>query len=180
MLTASGQVPAAARPATAGPAADRPPGPAAPPWPAAAQIPVGLRLAAAGRQSGPPDPAPDQQAGQLRQKLEATGLAARGAASWLESSRHYARLMNRDGFVPLTARFEAADLAFLGGAREQLIGLTELVLRILELHQPLDAGGITTDPASPILRCRSCMWRWPCPTFRIVAEAVRKLQPAAG
>ena len=37
------------------------------------------------------------------------GLATgRGAASsWLESSRHYRRLLNRDGVVPVTARMTA-------------------------------------------------------------------------
>ena len=46
-----------------------------------------------------------------------------------------------------------------------------IALRLLDLHQPRDAGGITSDAANPILRCRSCMWRWPCPTFRAISES---------
>jgi hypothetical protein len=103
---------------------------------------------------------------------------ATAASSWLQSSRHYSRLINRDGIVPLTARMTAGDLAFLAEAREQVLQFTELTLRLIDLHQPLDAGGITTDPTSPIRRCRSCMWRWPCPTFSILAEVVDR--PPAG
>ena len=121
------------------------------------------------------DPPADQRAADLREQLEAVRLGAAAAASWLESSRHYAALLNGDGFVPVTARFDAQDLAFLGSAREQLLRFAELGLRLAELHQPLDAGGITTDPASPILRCRSCMWRWPCPTFRVMSEVLDDL-----
>lgn len=144
----------------------------------------GTRLAAARKRlaapPGPPGtPSEQRAAADLRKQLEAVRLGAQGAASWLESSGHYAQLINRDGFVPVTARFDAQDLAFLGSAREQLLGFAELGLRLIELHQPLDAGGITTDPASPILRCRSCMWRWPCPTFRTMAEVVDELQPPA-
>jgi hypothetical protein len=122
-------------------------------------------------------PAADLPAAELQRRLEAVRLAAEGAVSWLESSSHYAALINGDGFVPVTARFDARDLAFLGSAREQLLGFAELGLRLVELHRPLDAGGITTDPASPILRCRSCMWRWPCPTFRTMAEVMGELPP---
>lgn len=120
----------------------------------------------------------DQRAAELRGRLEAIRLSARGASSWLQTSSHYASLINQAGFVPVTARFDARDLAFLGGAREQLLGFATLGLRIIDLHQPLDAGGITTDPASPILRCRTCMWRWPCPTIRVLAEVVDELPPA--
>jgi hypothetical protein len=123
------------------------------------------------------DPPHEQRAAGLHRQLAAIRLGAEGAASWLESSRHYAQLINRDGLVPVTARFDAQDLVFLGSAREQLLSLAELGLRLVDLHQPLDAGGITTDPASPILRCKSCMWRWPCPTFRIMAAVMDELQP---
>jgi len=66
----------------------------------------------------------------------------------------------------------ASDLSFLAEAREQMLRFSELTVRLIDLHQPLDAGGISTDPASPVRRCRSCMWRWPCPTFSILAEVV--------
>ena len=133
---------------------------------------------------GPPDPGaadprpPDPGALRLREHLETVRLHAQGASSWLETSSHYARLVNRDGVVPVTARFTVHDLAFLAEAREQMLGLADLGLRLIELHQPLDAGGPpdagggASQPSAPILRCRSCMWRWPCPTFRTLAEVL--------
>lgn len=114
---------------------------------------------------------------QLRDQLEETRARAEGAASWLETSRHYERLINRDGVVPVTARFRVTDLAFLGGARAEVLGLAELGLRLIELHQPLDTDGITSDPTAPVQRCRSCMWRWPCPTFRTLAEVMDGIGP---
>jgi hypothetical protein len=114
---------------------------------------------------------------QLRDQLEATRARAEGAASWLETSHHYERLINRDGVVPVTARFRVTDLAFLGGARAEALGLAELGLRLIELHQPLGADGITGDPTAPVQRCRSCMWRWPCPTFRTLAEVMDDIGP---
>ena len=120
---------------------------------------------------------PEPGAGQLREHLETVRLHAQRASSWLETSSHYARLVNRDGVVPVTARFKAHDLAFLAEARAQMLGFAELGLRLIELHQPLDAGGVTSDPSAPILRCRSCMWRWPCPTFRTLAEVLDGIQP---
>jgi hypothetical protein len=131
-----------------------------------------------------PDPGPgwlsdgDQHRDRIRDDMEGLRARATSAASWLQSSRHYQRLLNQDGVVPLTARMTAADLAFLGEAREQILRFTELTARLIDLHQPLDAGGITTDPSSPIRRCRSCMWRWPCPTFSILAEVVGRPDPA--
>jgi hypothetical protein len=118
-----------------------------------------------------PEPA-EPAAGRLRERLEAVRQRAEGAASWLETSSHYARLVNRDGVVPVTARFSAHDLAFLAEAREEMLGFAELGMRLIELHQPLDAGGVSSDPAAPVQRCRSCMWRWPCPTFRTLAEVL--------
>ena len=111
----------------------------------------------------------------LRKHLDALRIRAANASSWLETSVHYARMVNRDGVVPVSARFTRDDIEFLGRAREEVLGFAELGLRLLELHAPLDAGGISTDPSSPILRCRSCMWRWPCPTFRMLTDAVSQL-----
>jgi hypothetical protein len=113
----------------------------------------------------------------LRDRLEASRARAEGAACWLETSRHYERLINRDGVVPVTARFRVEDLSFLAGARAEMLGLAELGLRLIELHQPLDADGIISDPAAPVRHCRSCMWRWPCPTFRILAEVMDGIGP---
>jgi hypothetical protein len=114
----------------------------------------------------------------LREHLDAVRVRAARASSWLETSTHYGRLLNRDGVVPVTARFTRDDIEFLGRAREEVLGFAELGLRLLELHAPLDAGGISSDPSSPILRCRSCMWRWPCPTFRMLTDALSHLSPA--
>jgi hypothetical protein len=114
----------------------------------------------------------DEQRARIRDDLEGLRLRASAAASWLETSDHYAQLVNRDGVVPVTARLSREDLMFLGEARGQTLRFAELALRLIELHQPGDAGGLSTHPSSPILRCRSCMWRWPCPTFSIVTEVL--------
>src|SRR5580698_958179 len=159
VLDASQERLAATRPGTAGePAGPRDPGP---------QDPGALN-------PGPPDPATplDPGTGPLREHLEAVRLHAQHASSWLETSSHFARLVNRDGVVPVTARFSPHDLAFLAEAREEMLGFAELGLRLIELHQPLDAGEAASDPAASALRCRSCMWRWPCPTFRTLAEVL--------
>jgi hypothetical protein len=114
----------------------------------------------------------DEQRARIRDDLEGLRLRASVAASWLETSSHYAQLVNRDGVVPVTARLSREDLMFLGEARGQMLRFAELALRLIELHQPGDAGGLSTHPSSPVLRCRSCMWRWPCPTFSIVTEVL--------
>jgi hypothetical protein len=138
----------------------------------------GRRVAGDGQAPAPEADVPDGRAEILRQHLEAVRLRAESAASWLESSSHFAGLLNRDGFVPVTARFSAADLAFLGRAREELLRFAELGLRLAELHQPQEASPLTSDPASQFQRCGSCMWRWPCPTFRILDEVLAGLEPA--
>jgi len=120
----------------------------------------------------PQAPVPDERAEALRQHLEGLRQRAQAAASWLGSSAQYAQLLNRDGFVPVTARFTADDLAFLANAREELLRFTELGLRLAELHQPQEVSAITSDPAAQFHRCGSCMWRWPCPTFRILDEVL--------
>ena len=112
----------------------------------------------------------DEQRARIRDDVEGLRLRASVAASWLETSSHYAQLINHAGVVPVTARFSREDLMFLGEARGQMLRFADLALRLIELHQPGDAGGLSTHPSSPILRCRSCMWRWPCPTFSIVSE----------
>jgi len=110
-----------------------------------------------------------------RDQLTAIRLRAERAASWRESARHYARLINAEGHVPVTARFRADDLAFLGRAREEVLSLTELGLRLAGLHQPLDAAEPDTARDDSGTRCRNCMWRWPCPTFRVMAEILGRL-----
>ena len=132
----------------------------------------GRRVGADGPGPAPQASVPDERAEAMRQHLEGLRLRAQGAASWLNSSSQYAQLLNRDGFVPVTARFGAEDLAFLANAREELLRFTELGLRLAELHQPQEASAITSDPAGQFRRCGSCMWRWPCPTFRILDEVL--------
>jgi hypothetical protein len=121
------------------------------------------------------NPPEDPQRVLLRKQLDALRVRAGNASSWLDKSGHYAQLVNRDGIVPITARFTLDDIEFLGRAREEVLSFADLGLRLLELHAPLDAGGISTDPSSPILRCRSCMWRWPCPTFRMLSDALGQM-----
>ncbi len=94
------------------------------------------------------------------------------ATSWHDAANSLRSLVNREGYVPIRTRLASGDLDFLEGAREELLDFAALGLRLLDLHQPRDAGGITSDTANPILRCRSCMWRWPCPTFRAMAESL--------
>lgn len=125
--------------------------------------------------SPPGKPPEDPNRVIVRKHLDALRLRAANASSWLEASVHYAALVNHEGTVPVTARFTRDDIEFLGRAREEVLGFAEFGLRLLELHAPLDAGGISTDPSSPILRCRSCMWRWPCPTFSVLGEAISQL-----
>lgn len=165
------------------------PGPAGPPGRHAAGE-TGREGASGGGGDVPPEPPPQpgylMAGGQdeppedptrviLRKHLDALRVRAANASSWLETSVQYARIVNRDGVVPVTARFSRDDIEFLGRAREEVLGFAEFGLRLLELHAPLDAGGISTDPSSPILRCRSCMWRWPCPTFRMLTDTVSQL-----
>lgn len=74
--------------------------------------------------------------------------------------------------MPIRARLAREDLVFLSAARDDVIAFCEMGLRLLDLHQPGDAGGISSDSTSPILRCRACMLRWPCPTFRVVESSL--------
>jgi hypothetical protein len=126
-----------------------------------------------------PDQAPvswapdvDQQRARIRGDMEGLRSRAQAASSWLESSRHYSRLINREGAAPLNARMTPGDLAFLAEAREHILQFHELAGRPSDLPARVDEGAIPPDPSSPIRRCRSCMWRWPCPTFSILAEVV--------
>lgn len=113
----------------------------------------------------------DPQRQRLRERLEIILLRTEKAASWHDEAGRLRGLVNHEGFVPVRTRLASEDLDFLAEARDDLLTFAELGLRLLDLHQPRDAGGITSDAAHPILRCRSCMWRWPCPTFRAMAES---------
>ncbi|WP_433248511.1 hypothetical protein ACQPYK_00650 [Streptosporangium sp. CA-135522] len=113
----------------------------------------------------------DPQRQRLREHLESMITRTEKATSWHDAANSLRSLVNREGYVPIRTRLASEDLDFLEGAREELLGFAALGVRLLDLHQPRDAGGITSDAAHPILRCRSCMWRWPCPTFRAMAES---------
>ncbi|WP_049557999.1 hypothetical protein [Nonomuraea sp. SBT364] len=113
----------------------------------------------------------DPQRQRLREHLEAILIRSEKATSWHDEAARLRGLVNHEGYVPVRTRLAGVDLDFLAGAREDLLRFSELGLRLLDLHQPRDAGGITSDAAHPILRCRSCMWRWPCPTFRAISDS---------
>ena len=66
------------------------------------------------------------------------------------------------------------------GFRSDLLEMAQAItrdtgLRLADLHQPLEADAIASDPSGQIQRCRSCMWRWPCPTFRILDEVLAEV-----
>jgi hypothetical protein len=113
----------------------------------------------------------DQRCRGLQERLASIRARSEKASCWHSLGRYVTRLVNRDGFVPLRVRLSRADIAFLTNARANLLAFAELGLRLIELHQPRGAGGISSDPDNPIRRCRACMWRWPCPTFRLLDEA---------
>lgn len=111
--------------------------------------------------------------GRLRERLEAIRARAAKSSTWRTSTQILFRLVNKDGFVPIRTRLSREDLAFLAGAREEVIAFADLTLRLVDLHRPQEAGGgITSDPDRPIRRCRACMSRWPCPTYRTITEAL--------
>jgi hypothetical protein len=114
----------------------------------------------------------DARRNRLRERLESIRVRSEKSTSWHSPALYLGRLINREGFVPVRARITQEDLAFFSTAREDLIAFAELGLRLLELHQPRDSGGISSDPNNPIRRCHACMWRWPCPTFRAIGDTV--------
>ncbi|MEU8798300.1 hypothetical protein [Spirillospora sp. NPDC048819] len=114
----------------------------------------------------------DPRETRLRERLETIRARSAKSSSWRTSTQYLSRLVNASGFIPVKARLSREDLAFLAGAREEVITFTELGVRLLDLHRPQEAGGITSDPGSPIRRCRACMSRWPCPTFRAIDETL--------
>ncbi|TDC70184.1 hypothetical protein E1200_06235 [Actinomadura sp. GC306] len=114
----------------------------------------------------------DPRETRVRDRLEAIRTRSAKATSWRTSTQYLSRLMNKGGVVPVKARLSREDLSFLAGAREEVIMFAELGVRLLDLHRPQESGGITSDPAAPIHRCRACMARWPCPTFRAIDETL--------
>ena len=114
----------------------------------------------------------DPQRDRLRERLETLRTRAEKSTSWRTATQYFGRLVNREGYVPIRTRLSQEDIIFLASARDDLVTFTDLGLRLLDLHQPRDAGGISSDPDAPMRRCRACMWRWPCPTYRAIDEAL--------
>ncbi|WP_433465654.1 hypothetical protein ACQPZP_00810 [Spirillospora sp. CA-142024] len=113
-----------------------------------------------------------QRHGRLRERLETIRTRSAKSSSWRTSTQVLSRLVNKNGFVPIRTRLSREDLAFLAGAREEVIAFADLGLRLIDLHRPQESGGITSDPDRPIRRCRACMSRWPCPTYRAISDAL--------
>ncbi|MCO6007417.1 hypothetical protein NE236_20775 [Actinoallomurus purpureus] len=108
----------------------------------------------------------------VRERLETIRARSEKSSSWRSMTQYVSRLVNREGFVPIKARLAREDIVFLASARDDVIAFCEMTLRLIDLHQPRDAGGLTSDTDNPLCRCRACMWRWPCPTFRAIQDAV--------
>jgi hypothetical protein len=108
----------------------------------------------------------------LRERLEAIRSRSVKSTSWRDSTRYLTRLVNGSGVVPIRARLSREDLAFIAGAREEVIAFADLGIRLLGLHRPQEAGGISSDPEHSIRRCHACMARWPCPTLRALTETL--------
>ncbi|MEV5750828.1 hypothetical protein AB0L00_23645 [Actinoallomurus sp. NPDC052308] len=108
----------------------------------------------------------------VRERLETIRTRSEKSSSWRSMTQYVSRLVNREGYVPVKARLAREDIVFLAAARDDVITFCEMTLRLIDLHQPRDAGGITSDIGNPMCRCRACMWRWPCPTFRAIQDAV--------
>jgi hypothetical protein len=114
----------------------------------------------------------DRRHVRLRERLETIRTRSQKSSSWRSATHYFSGLVNNEGVVPVKAKLSREDLRFLASARDEVIAFCDLGLRLLDLHQPRDAGGISSDPHSPIHRCRACMWQWPCPTVRAVEEAI--------
>jgi hypothetical protein len=141
--------------------------PAGPPVTAPAEPPAGDNLV-------------DSHHRAVLERLESIRARSEKASCWRSLTQYVTRLVNREGFVPLRVRLSRTDVAFLANARSDLLSFAGLGLRLAEMHRPRQASGISSDPASPIRRCRACMSRWPCPTFRALDEAVHRPARPAG
>lgn len=107
----------------------------------------------------------------LRERLNTVRQRAERATAWKSVTYYVGKLVNKDGYTPVTARLSHDDLNFLTHARDDVLTFAHLGLRLLELHEPRDAGTVSST-ARPVRRCRTCMWRWPCPTYKAIREAL--------
>lgn len=118
---------------------------------------------------------PDWQRSRLRDRLEAIRARAEKSTSWRTTTTYLLKLVNHEGHVPIKTKLTREDLVFLAAAREELAAFAEMGLRILEIHQPgKGGGGLTSDPESPLRRCKACMGRWPCHTYRALTDTVER------
>lgn len=107
----------------------------------------------------------------LRDRVDTVRRRAERATSWKSVTYYVSKLTNRDGYTPVTARLSREDLAFLSHARDDVLTFAQLGLRLLELHEPREAGAIGNS-GRQVMRCRTCMGRWPCHTFKAIREAL--------
>lgn len=104
--------------------------------------------------------------------METIHARSEKSTSWRSTVCYLLRLVNRDGLVPVRTRLTREDLLFLAEAREDTVVLSEMALRVLHLHRPRQSGGLSSDPASPLRRCHTCMTSWPCSTYRVLSESL--------
>ena len=168
--SAPGHRPAHALPEPPWPAAEEDNGPAAPgPGYPPTVLPGGLS-AQRERLNSAALPPLHRRGARLRRYLEEVRRRADEGSAWLDArDRQEPQHASPAGLAPAAAA-DAADRELFRLARDDLAGFADLGLRLLELHQPMDLGAGTGDPASSVPRCLTCMWRWPCPTFLTLAE----------
>lgn len=117
------------------------------------------------------DPDLDKVRTKLRERLDAVRHRAERATAWKSVTYYVGRLANREGYTSITARLSHDDVTFLTHARDDVLTFANLGLRLLELHEPRDAGAISSTGRTK-LRCRTCRWQWPCPTYKAIREAL--------
>lgn len=110
----------------------------------------------------------------LLERFEEIRCRVQKAGTWRSATYYMGRLLNRDGYVPISTRLSRDDLMFLAHARDDVLAFVNLGQRLIELHQPREVPGVTSDPSRPMRRCRTCTLRWPCPTYRAIDEIVSR------
>ena len=110
----------------------------------------------------------------LLERFEEIRCRVQKAGTWRSATHYMGRLLNRDGYVPVSTRLSRDDLVFLAHARDDVLAFVNLGERLVELHQPREVPGRTSDPSRPLLRCRTCTLRWPCPTYRAIDEILSR------
>src|SRR3954453_926643 len=70
----------------------------------------------------------------VRERLETLRARSQKSTSWRSLTHYLARLMNREGVVPVRARLTREDITFLASARDDMAAFCEMALRLLDLH----------------------------------------------